>query len=1068
MAYVPLNRFLFRAPLLPLGTLERERPGWLDDPLAAAALALASPGLTAAHASRRDAGSKKALAKIRLAIDRYRRRAAFRPTPHGLWAGVAVGSLAARTAIATGEPSASFRITWKRLADLGRALMADPEVRTHARLRRAPSLIEGAGSVLWLGLADGSPGAISPLAEKHADLDPLLAAVLDATPGWTAWPDVRSAVARVEVDCVRGGGNGDEGADGDRRGDGGGDIDELLMTMVAEGLLSVDLVPPLVGPPPDEWADERLSRKHGDAIAVARASEELRRARQAARAGDLAALRASLAKLPGASLSESGIDATLMFRPAAPLTLSRAAVTRAARLAPLLFGLQEALAPPGSERTPEPALADALDATTECFGAGAIDLGALAMGDYGVSPAEEVEARSPSRSPPPSPPHVTAALGALPRALVTLLVDRIVDAARRKVDAVELRSEELAPLLPAVALPATCELFLTPCGPRAGKPAGEDWLLGMHAPAGASWGRFGHALGDAESRALLEPLREAEARARPGEHRMDVEFAPSDELGDICAHPSLRPLSLAVTGWPAEAGAEVVTVADLALCADATALEPLALRTRAGRPVAPSALHRVRSTTGPAGIWRLLLGWSLYRQHTPWAVMLGALGDLAWTPRLAVDGFVVAPASWHVPPLIATGRASARHLREWRRRAGLPRFVQVGVEDELLPVDLAAPGAVLDLLAQARVFEIWPPLGDTPDRSGRRIEAVVALADDPRPEERAVIGAAVAGTAKAGPVPPPRAPRLADTVGWRTYKLFGIAERQDALLAGLVAPVVRQARAAAEISGWFFLRYVEGPGRRAHLRLRARFPKAGDARFVRRLNRAAVEAVETGDLVAIEHAPYFAELARFGGPGAMGAVHALFEADSEMACALLAAELRTDDSETETDPAPSSAELTRDHRDDLESPALRLLCLVAAFDSLALGLGLDAETRRAMAQRRVHAHGSDLDVEAARELGRSYRSVAQPLRRFLSGALPPELAATLGAYRKRVQEAAAPLDEKARALILAPLLHLTAVRLVGLDRFAEIRGYALWARALESLTRHPAAASPPQGGETRC
>jgi thiopeptide-type bacteriocin biosynthesis protein len=441
--------------------------------------------------------------------------------------------------------------------------------------------------------------------------------------------------------------------------------------------------------------------------------------------------------------------------------------------------------------------------------------------------------------------------------------------------------------------------------------------------------------------------------------------------------------------------------------------------------------------------------------------MLGALGDLAWTPRLEIDGFVVAPASWRVPPPIATGRASARHLREWRRRAGLPRFVQVGVEDELLPVDLAAPLAVSDLLGQSRIFEIWPPLGDTPDRSGRRVEAVVALADDPQPEERAVISAAVAGTSKAGPVPPPRALRLADTLGWRTYKLFGIAERQDALLAGLVAPVVRQARAAGEISAWFFLRYVEGPGRRAHLRLRARFPKAGDARFVRRLNRAAVEAMEAGDLVAIEHAPYFAELARFGGPGAMGAVHALFEADSEMACALLTAELRTDDSET--DRASSSGALTREHHDDLESPALRLLCLVAAFESLARGLGLDAEARRALAQRRAHAHSFDLDVEATRELGRSYRSVAQPLRRFLSGALPPELASALGAYRERVQEATAPLDDKARAQILAPLLHLTAVRLVGLDRFAEIRGYALWARALESLARHPVAASPPQG-----
>ena len=62
---------------------------------------------------------------------------------------------------------------------------------------------------------------------------------------------------------------------------------------------------------------------------------------------------------------------------------------RAAALAPLLFRLQEALTPPAAERTPAAALADALDATTEVFGAGAIDLEAFGVGDYGVTAADD-------------------------------------------------------------------------------------------------------------------------------------------------------------------------------------------------------------------------------------------------------------------------------------------------------------------------------------------------------------------------------------------------------------------------------------------------------------------------------------------------------------------------------------------------------------------------------------------------------------------------------------------------------------------------------------------------------
>ena len=66
-------------------------------------------------------------------------------------------------------------------------------------------------------------------------------------------------------------------------------------------------------------------------------------------------------------------------------TLSRAAVERAAALVPQLVALQEALAPPVSERLAGTSLAEALDGITESFGAGALDSGCpLHLGGYGV------------------------------------------------------------------------------------------------------------------------------------------------------------------------------------------------------------------------------------------------------------------------------------------------------------------------------------------------------------------------------------------------------------------------------------------------------------------------------------------------------------------------------------------------------------------------------------------------------------------------------------------------------------------------------------------------------------
>ncbi len=1036
MAYVALDRFLFRAPLLPSRTLTDGGPGALDrHPLGRAALALASPELNTASASANGADDK-AMARVGRAVDRYRRRAAFRPTPHGLWAGVGLGSLGPRTAFKTGQPGAVFRVAWKRLADLARTLLTDVDVRAHVRLRHAPSVIQGARTVVWLGSDDGDGVDTARLIEKRADCDALVGAVLKATSRWTPWPKVRIAVAP----------DADENDDMD-------EVDDLLLTMVDDGLLHFDLVPPLLGPPPANWMIERLGDSRSGAAslsrvpAIARAVEQLLRARDAADRGDFAALQATLAALPAALPSANGIQATLIFRPRQAVTLSRTAVTRAARLAPLLFRLQEALAPPAMERTPDPALADALDATTEILGAGALDLGALALGDYGVETCDRDPFSRPAAK--DSPGH----------GLLTLLVDRIVEAARDGLPTVTLSSENIEPLLPTVDIPATCELFLAPCKPRAGKPPGEGWLLGLHAPAGASWGRFAHALPDGGA-TLLEPLRTAELRARPGERRMDVIFAPSDGLGDICAHPPLRPTALALTGWPNEnADALTVTLADLELCADAGALEPLALRTTTGVPVAPSALHRVRSTTAPGGIWRLLVGWNLYRQHAPWAVTLGPLGDLDWTPRIVIDGFVVAPASWRVPPDIAARGASARHVRAWRKRAALPRFVQVGSEDELLPVDLTTPLAAADLVGQSRVFEIWPPLDDTPDASGRRVEAVVALADEPNEESRARMAAILSDVASAGAVPPPRkAAPSPEASGWQTFKLFGGVDHQDALLIDDVAPTIREARAAREITGWFFLRYVDGPGLRTHLRLRVRTAKAGDPRFSRRLNRRLAFAWKSGDVVSVEQASYFPEVARFGGASGMAAAHALFQADSGLACTLLALEAAAGaspgaDAETGTDGGAPG--IDGDFREMVDLPEWRLLCLVATFDSLSRGFGLDLDGRRHLARRRLGVHATEIDTDTARAHGQAFRTLAPHLRKLLSGNLPAPIAVPLDDYRTRALKATRSLDPDTRRRIIAPILHLSTVRLVGLDRPTEIRAYDLWTRTLESLARHP-------------
>jgi thiopeptide-type bacteriocin biosynthesis protein len=487
---------------------------------------------------------------------------------------------------------------------------------------------------------------------------------------------------------------------------------------------------------------------------------------------------------------------------------------------------------------------------------------------------------------------------------------------------------------------------------------------------------------------------------------------------------------------------------DLELVTDGAA--PAALRLRGGgAPLVPSPLWRVRSATAPAGLPRLLVGWSLQRQHAPWALAAGPLAALERLPRLSLDGFVIAPASWRIPADLRQGqgdaRADARAVARWRRAAGLPRWVQVGEGDQLLPVDLAARGAAADLRGCERAWEIWPPLGQTLDQDGRRVEAVVALVAEPDAEEAAALAGAARAAAAAGRVPPPRAaPPAAD---WLTYKLYGPEPLQDDLIAGVLEPVARAARRTREIRRWFFLRYADGPGPRPHLRLRVEAPGApARAAFAARLEAALAPARARGDVVTVETADYYPERARFGGsPAGLAAAHAVFESDSELACALLRAEQR------QAEPGPD-----------------RQSRLVEALDALARGLGLDLPARHALARSRRHAEerwaggpaGGERAAHDRADLDRAFRARSRQLRAALGGATRDACSRAFARHAARVARATGRLPPGARAALAPALLHLSCVRHLGPDREAELAAYTFWDRTLEGLLRAPLRGRP--------
>ena len=1002
--FMVIRHALLRAPLLPASALLDPGRALDEHPLGRAAVALASAELDAAL-TRTSAASGERPAELAAATAarlRYGRRAAFRPTPTGLLAGVAAAILGDETAIHLGTAKASVTPAWGRLWALGRALLDEPAVRRGVRLRLAPSVLRSGESLVWLALE------LDGLEEQAASLDETLALVLAATGRWSPWTSVRRRL-RAQL-----------GGDAE-------DLDNFLLELVDRGLLTHDLLPPLVGEPPSQWMQRRLRTLSVPvALEVAAALEH---AESLATAGDVSAARRLLGELPGVAPAASAPDLHGMLTlqsEGGVAVLDERAVERAAALAPLLFRLQQAIAGPVAERQLDQPLLARLQGIAEVFGAGAYQPAALATGGHGVALTDGHE------------PEVRPA--AWPAPLLAYLTEALMSAARSGAGEILLDGAKLESVLPWAPPPSTFELCLTPAR-SLGEPApGTGWMVALHGPAGASFGRFAAARG-APAATALEELARRESEARPAARVVDVVAAPSAALADLAAHPPLREAALALTGWP---DGEAITPADLGLVIDEALPGGLGLRAAgqgATAEVLPAPLSRVRSTTVPPGLYRLLAGWSLSRQHAPWMFSWGALGGLPFLPRVVLDGFVIAPASWRIPPAEALG--SEEDVQSWRLSAGLPRQVQVGQGDELLYLDLAAPGARGDLLraADGRAFEIWPPLDRLVDAGGRRVEAVVAVVTAPLPEELATS----ALVASAGPVPPPLPGSAAPAPGWRTFRLYGPEEGQDAILHEAVSRVLRPRPPGR----WFFIRYREAGTSRPHLRLRVRLRRTADGvRFAARLAQYLSPLRAAGLLSTLEQAEYFPETARYGGSESMEAAELIFQAGSELVLETLALE----------------------DQGALAPESNRRLLFVRAADGLARGLGLDLGQRHALAVRRRAAHAraagegeggavlvAGMDVgedptwlgERRTELRGTGRELEPLLAGRMRDAATPALARFESAVRSAVKRLPGPASTALRGALSA-LLHTQAVRMLGPHADEERAGYFFWERALAS------------------
>ncbi len=414
-------------------------------------------------------------------------------------------------------------------------------------------------------------------------------------------------------------------------------------------------------------------------------------------------------------------------------------------------------------------------------------------------------------------------------------------------------------------------------------------------PSGARLlGRFCHA--DAELNRKVETHLRAEEALHPEAIFAEIVHLPQGRIGNILARPVLREYEIPFLGRSGAPPEKQIPVNDLRV---SVAGPRVVLRSaRLGREVIPRLTSAHNFVHGSLGIYRFLC--TLQSQGTLGGVTWGwgPLDSAPFLPRVTSGRVVLARASWwmlqdEIKALVkAKGTERYQAVQDWRQKRGLPRLIALVDADNELLVDLDNVLSIetfLDVVEdrdRARLVEFFPGPGllAAAGPEGRFLNEILVPF-----VRRPLAGDAAADAA-------PRAPRTCLEIApvrrsfppgseWLYAKLYTGTATADGLLREVVTPVARDAMAAGEADGWFFIRYGDPEW---HLRVRFHGdPARLQSGVLSRLHAALDPLLADGRIWRVQLDTYEREIERYGGPEGIALAERLFQVDSDAVLAIL-------------------------------------------------------------------------------------------------------------------------------------------------------------------------------------
>jgi thiopeptide-type bacteriocin biosynthesis protein len=1014
--YEPLGYAVLRAPLLSMGEYRAFSRAAPDARLAEAArradirdaLAVGAPDLLEAI-DRAPAGRRRA--RLDASLLRYLIRMSSRPTPYGLFAGVALATWSdvtdLRLANAPRRMRARLDMGW--LARWIDALEQRPEIRRALRLVANPAAFERAGR---LYLAERpSVGDAPPAGEVSVRCTATVRRCLTLARCATPYDTIAAAL-------------GDSAARPTRE-----RVETLIDSLCAQGFLLTELRPPLTtaapaehvlralaATPPAVHAAEQLRRLVGDARAAAErpAARPMRPAREE----------------PADDESPTDdprhqVDSALVLRRD---RVSHRVAADAARAAELLVRLSPY--PDGP-----PHLAAYRREHVARYGPRRlVPLLELVDPERGLGPLDAVAS---------TPERPDAARRAQRDQTLLELAARAAHDRHLSIDLDDrtIARLEIAPLR-TPRLPATLDLNLL-VGARSVRHLDAGDFTVVVGPnvgameAGRGLGRFADLLGQP----ACDALRADAAFQDDAPAAIDAElvYAPRQaRSANVAVRPALHAYEIVMGAAPSVAPDHVIPLDDLAIGVEGDRL--VAWWVSRGCRVRVHAGHMLNSMTAPAAC-RLLAELDQDAVMPLMGFDWGPAERLPFLPRVRAGRVVLRAAQWRIDAIDAGWQASAPPadltpvIARWRTRWKMPRYVHVGSADNRLLIDLRAAehhAALRDALPEAGfvVQEALPVprehwlRGPGGSFASELVVPLVRRDVKARPAADAADHSAARGVA----IPSPARLRPPGS-DWLFAKLYCPRSAQDDVLVNDVGPLCEQLTASDAADRWFFVRYADDA---SHLRIR--FHGASE-----RLTRIVMpELCTLGARLIAERCcdrltfdTYDREIERYGGEQGVAMAEEVFAADSRATLGMLGLLARR--------------ALSID----------RIALGIVSIDRLLAGLGLDDDAR-------LRHYGRMRDAKHL--VGGQYRTRKRELCALLSderllSSRPggAELLALLAAR----DEALAPIVERLRTFEFADgdlleewfanVVHLHCNRLLGGAPEVEASALGLLLRTREGL-----------------